>query len=542
MNFKNIILIFIFSLFCIPQTDAQKLLSVKKSEFVTASDKSPLAYSKIKKAIDLFEEDANSTDQCIALFLEAYKNNKGNAELNYNLGICYLFSNQKEKSTKYLETAYQLNPMLSKDLCFYIGLSYQYRSEFNKAIELFNKNIENEIKIKGEKNKNLIELCEKHINECRNGIHLQSLPASYSISLLNDKVNSRFNDLNPVKVDHVFYFSSQRKLNSSSKSIEKVYSVSTDQDGFQDVKIENIPFDEILNVALVDCIGNNTFAFYAGIDNGGDIYTAEKKDNKWTAVKAIKGVNTLSSREASACIAGNELYFVSDRSGSYGACDIFFCTKIKGGNWSVPKNIGLHINTPFDEADVFVTKDGKELFFNSKGHNSMGGYDIFKCERLQNGGWSDPVNMGAPVNSPYNDIQYFKSDDGEAFFSSERGAGGYDIYSTAKIVKPAKETLLAKEKPAPKKLVPQAPKQVAPELIYRIQILACKNAAPAEELYKIYSGNEVIAHQFLSGWHKYAIGQFKTYRKAEQFKDSCGVSGAFIVLFKNGEPIDLSSL
>ena len=541
MNFKNIILIFIFSLFCIAKADAQNLLSVKKSEFVNAKDKSAIAYVKIKKAMDLYKQDANATEQCISLFLEAYKLNKSNAELNYNIGICYLLGNEKEKARQYLDKAYELNPMVSKDLCFYIGLSYQYQSQFIKAIRMFNKNIENEIRKRGEKNKSLIELCEKHINECKSGIHLQSLPAKHSISRLDENVNSRFNDLNPVKVGNVFYFSSQRKINAGSKLIEKVYSVSTDKDGFKDVKMENIPFDDILNVALVDPISNNTFAFYAGIDNGGDIYTAQKKAGKWTAVKAIKGVNALSSREASACIAGNELYFVSDRNGSYGACDIYFCTKIKGGNWSVPKNIGLHINTPFDEADVFVTADGKELFFNSKGHNSMGGYDIFRCERLANGGWSNPENMGAPVNSPFNDIQYFKTAEGEAFFSSERGAG-YDIYRLEKIVQPAKEIALAKEMPAKEKYVAPAPKQVVPELIYRIQILACKNAAPAEELYKIYSGNEIIAHQFLSGWHKYAIGQFKTYREAEKFKKSCGVAGAFIVLFKNGEPIDISSL
>lgn len=548
MNLKNTFLLLILSLFIMAEAGAQNLLSIKKNEFLNKNEKSQAAYTGIKKAMDLFEQEDRQINNCISLLLNANKINSSNAELNYNIGICYLESSNKPKALQYFLKAGEINPELSNDLYYFTGLSYQYRSQFMDAIKMFNKNIEHEINLRAAKNAVLIELCEKHIGECKNALHLQASPVNKKIIPLNDKVNSQYNDLNPIKKGNEFYFSSQRKSSAQSKKMERVYSLSKDSDGFEDFKMENIAIDNILNIALVDCIDNSTFAFYAGTDGGGDIYTASKKQGKWSAIQAISGVNTLSSREASACISGRELYFVSNRNGSYGECDIYYCTKIKGGKWSVPKNIGLHINTPFDEADVFVTANGKELFFNSKGHNSMGGYDIFKCDRLADGSWSNPVNMGSPINSPYNDIQYFKSAEGEAFFSSERdgGMGGYDIYaiedmapakSIAKKDDAVKDSSLSKAKPVKKEYV-----ATPPELIYRIQILACKNAAPADALYKIYSGDKLIAHQFLNGWHKYAIGQFQTYREAKKFKESCGVSGAFIVLFKNGEPIDISSL
>lgn len=544
MNLKNIIILMIFSLLCLSKTNGQKLLSVKKSDFVNKSEKSIVAYSKIKEAISLSQQETDNTNKCLPLLLQAYKYKETNPELNYNIGVCYLNSDSKEKAAKYLLEAYELDLTVSKDLCYQIGLSLQYQSKFLKAIKMYQHNVETIVNERGDKNKIIIELCEKHISECKNGLALQAAPLTEQVNLLDDKINSRYNDLNPIEKGNTFYFSSQRLKNTKGKLLEKVYSVTTDKDGFRDLKKENIPFGKYANVAMVDFQGDNEYIFYTGINGGGDFVLARQKAGKWIQNGTLASVNSASSRESSACIAGDELYFVTDRQGTAGKCDIYRCSKNKDGKWSKPENIGLDINTEFDEADLFVTPNGKELYFNSKGHNSMGGYDIFKCDRLSNGTWSSPQNMGIPVNSPYNDIQYFKSATGKQYFSSDRsgGAGGFDIYTVEKIVeekiadtKMPESITVAKEKPAVKKAV----KEVVPELIYRIQILACKNEANVDELYKIYNGKELIEQQFLNGWNKYAIGKFKTYNEAEKFKNSCGIEGAFIVLFQNGVPVKI---
>lgn len=544
MNFKNIIVLLICFLVSISHANGQNLLSVKKNDFVNTSEKSILAYSKINKAISLHLLTPDKVDNSLPLFLQAYAYKSTNPELNYNIGVCYLNSDSKEKAAKYLQEAYKLNNEVNEDICYQIGLCYQYESEFLKAIKMFQHNVEIIINARGNKNKMLIEYCEKHINECINALTIQTLPITQAVSLLDDKVNSKYNDLNPIEKANTFYFSSQRIPSSKNGLLEKVYSVSTDINGDRELKKENILFGKYANVAMVAFQGDEEYIFYSGINGGGDCFLAKQKTGRWYKNGSLTSINSISSREASACIAGNELYFVSDREGSLGECDIYYCTKDDSGKWSKPINIGPHINTKYDEADLFVTPDGKELYFNSKGHDTMGGYDIFKCVRLSNGGWSNPVNMGIPINSPYNDIQYFKSETGKEYFASERsgGAGGFDIYSIGKIIEPKiddtktlESEVIAKKKPAVKKVV----KEVIPELIYRVQILACKKEANPKELYKIYSGKEPIEQQFLYGWNKYAIGKFKTYKEATTFRDLCNINGAFIVLFKNGKPLKI---
>ena len=552
MNFKNIIVLLIFPLFSLSHANGQELLSVKKIDFVNKSEQSNLAYSKINQAMGLHLQKPDKVDKYLPLFLEAYKYKTTSAELNYNIGVSYLIGNSKEKAGKYLLEAYKLNNTVSNDICYQIGLSHQYHSEFLKAIKMFQHNVELIVNARGDKNKGLIETCEKHINECINGLALQASPTHQTVSLLDDKVNSEYNDLNPIEEGNTFYFSSQRTVNSSDKLLEKVYSVSTDMDGNRNLKKENIPFGKYANVAMDALQGNHEYIFYSGINGGGDFILAKQTAGRWIANGNLPTVNSPASRESSACIAGNELYFVSNRTGSIGECDIYYCTKGKNGEWSKPKNIGSKINTIYNEADLYVTPDGKELYFNSKGHDSMGGFDIFKCVRLSNGKWSSPVNMGIPVNSPYNDIQYFKSKTGEQYFSSERngGAGGFDIYTVGKVKEPTvadtktqdlEKTTSSQDMTWAQDAhgIEQAVKEAIPELIYRIQILACKNEVNVDALYKIYSGRESIEQQYLDGWYKYAVGKFKSYKKAEIFKDSCSINGAFIVLFKNGLPLKL---
>lgn len=130
---------------------------------------------------------------------------------------------------------------------------------------------------------------------------------------------------------------------------------------------------------------------------------------------------------------GSEELFIS----SYGndeknGKDIFRCKKLPNGEWGPPQNLGATINTPFDEDFPFMHADGKTLYFSSKGHNSMGGYDVFKSVYdSASGSWSVPVNMDFAVSTPDDDI-FFMPDSGKtyAYFASKRNssAGRVDVY------------------------------------------------------------------------------------------------------------------
>jgi len=101
------------------------------------------------------------------------------------------------------------------------------------------------------------------------------------------------------------------------------------------------------------------------------------------------------------------------------------------GNWSPPTNIGPMVNTKYDEVDLFLHPDGRTVYFSYKGHNTMGGYDIFKTTKDKDGNWSTPINMGYPINTPLDDAFFVTTASGKtAYFASVRpeGKGLHDIY------------------------------------------------------------------------------------------------------------------
>jgi outer membrane protein OmpA-like peptidoglycan-associated protein len=134
------------------------------------------------------------------------------------------------------------------------------------------------------------------------------------------------------------------------------------------------------------------------------------------------------------CISSDEstLYFISsNKKEGYGGTDIYISRKNERGKWNKPENAGNVINTFFDELGVSLGPNDSVLYFSSKGHNSMGGYDVFKSTLSDVGLWSKPINLGYPVNTPNDDIFYSEVPGGKnAYYSSNResGLGGMDIY------------------------------------------------------------------------------------------------------------------
>src|SRR5690606_23490736 len=146
------------------------------------------------------------------------------------------------------------------------------------------------------------------------------------------------------------------------------------------------------------------------------------------------GIINSSFEEKSITISkdGKTLYFSSNRPGGLGGTDLYKATKDAKGEWTNVKNLGPTINTPFDEEGPFIDYDMVTLYFSSKGHKNMGSYDIFKSvyDPVKND-WSEPENLGYPINTPDDDIFYVVSADGKrAYYSSVRddGLGYTDIY------------------------------------------------------------------------------------------------------------------
>lgn len=174
-------------------------------------------------------------------------------------------------------------------------------------------------------------------------------------------------------------------------------------------------------------------------DPDGNIYESVLLGDEWSEpIKLPEPINS-SKHESSASISpdGRTIYFVSNRKGGQGKLDIWLCHQDNKGNWGKAENLGEIINTSDDEEGVFIHPDGKSLYFSSKGHNTTGGFDIYKSI-FENGSWSLPVNLGTEINTPEDDLFFTLTADGKT---------GY--YSTAYLgnIK-AKGTTVSKEKTA----------------------------------------------------------------------------------------------
>jgi outer membrane protein OmpA-like peptidoglycan-associated protein len=172
-----------------------------------------------------------------------------------------------------------------------------------------------------------------------------------------------------------------------------------------------------------------------GIAGGCDIWQAIVKGDKIDRIQAVEGLvnSDYWDGQASVSCDGQTMYFASQRPGGVGGADIWMSEKMENGFWGRPVNLGSKINTEGHEQAPYITDDGQTLYFASSGHPGMGEEDIYMSWKDdQTGQWSVPINLGPPINTGYRETGFFLSPDGRSgYFSSDRagGLGGLDIYN-----------------------------------------------------------------------------------------------------------------
>ncbi len=201
----------------------------------------------------------------------------------------------------------------------------------------------------------------------------------------------------------------------------------------------NTPSNEALLSIAPDGKTVYLFGNYADSKGGGDIFVSTHTDSGWTIPKNIGPPISSNYWDVDAYISNNGkyLFFTSSRPADSTAAggknaDIF--VSVWGDStWGKPINLGPTINTPLIDRHPFFHPDGKTLYFCSQGHNSMGGFDIFKSIKLSDSwtDWSTPENIGPPINSKNDDLFYSISTLGDyVYFSTKRpdSYGGFDLY------------------------------------------------------------------------------------------------------------------
>ncbi len=165
------------------------------------------------------------------------------------------------------------------------------------------------------------------------------------------------------------------------------------------------------------------------------VATRETTDDPWSAGVNLGSTVNTPQNEAYPSISadGLFLYFSSDRPGGSGGCDLWVTTRTTtNDDWSTPVNLGLTVNSPSFEARPSISRDNRILFFQSNRPGGFGSTDLWMTKwSTISGTWGQPVNLGAPINSPYDEGGVsISADTSGIYFHSNRpgGYGGWDLY------------------------------------------------------------------------------------------------------------------
>jgi hypothetical protein len=314
-------------------------------------------------------------------------------------------------------------------LNFYLARCYHLTYNFEAAIDYYKREFDNATHAGDTV---YARKLGKYIDECQSGTELMlNKKDSKSVSRLPSGVNSSWSDYAAYITEdgtHTF-FTSERPINGKREPDDNIFFSVKNGGGWDEAKAIEFPVNAGKGNAVAGLFSFNDLKIYVWSDeNNGDIYFSSFDGMKWSASAPVTDMINSPAEESSICFttSGDTVYFVSDRPGVIGGKDIFYSIR-DSNQWMEPVNMGETINTPFNEESVFVNHD--TLYFSSQGHDSMGGYDIFRSVRTGNT-WGKPENAGYPVNSTYDDLFYNSSGE-SAFFSSDRpgGLGKSDIYS-----------------------------------------------------------------------------------------------------------------
>ncbi|MDX1907295.1 MAG: OmpA family protein [Bacteroidia bacterium] len=395
------------------------------------------------------------------LYQQVLNEDPNNFEAAYQLGRINNYFKKYEESLRWYRKASEIAPDRNDTLYLQIGLAYKILGNYRKSRETL-QDFQKRHKVRDE----YYERAELEIKGC--DIAEAALAGQPSHRVKPASFNSAAGDRFPTyfdqrQEDKYLTFASERPLAKGKSKTNIVTGEPKDSDIYLVVRendsvfgTEVVPFPK----KLINTKGNDGPASFTGdgltmyftVCNGKDnpdgcsIYESrynpvKKQWGKAVFVEALAGkkevvinsrgktkmVNT-DDRQPYVTPDGRSLFFVSNRPGGKGGFDVWFSRKT-GAGWSTPENVQV-LNSPFNEATPMVNSTGNKLYFASEGLGGFGGFDLYAAEGAV-GNWGEPVNLGAPLNSSYNDLGgYWMPGDSVLYFTSDRtgGVGSYDIY------------------------------------------------------------------------------------------------------------------
>ncbi len=429
-----------------PEIDNKKVMK----KFNKAMDMSPKSKESYKLLLEIVKLEP---DFAQALYILA-DINKGKAKRStQNPQSRKKYEN---RAINYYEKVIESCPAFDKYYSyFYVGKFNYERNEFDKAYKYLNLFIDNNAVDQKE-----IASAKKMQKEMKIYLDLISNPVPFQPTILEGVSTNTDEFLPLISPDGEYIFFTHRfletdKYTTIQKQVEH-FSISKrieDTDGLELYEKGNsmpIPFNQGQRQgAAAITIDNNhifmTICQFTDITGQAyencDIYSSDFENGTWTDFRNLgPNINNENTWESQPSISadGKSLFFASMRESNIGfkdgnyTCDIYMSQIDEDGNWQKAENLGPTINTAGNEKSPFLHSDSKTLYFASDGRIGVGGYDIYYTKQINEKKWSEPTNIGYPINTKEDDLGFIVSTNGKkAYFSSNKlnGSGGWDIYS-----------------------------------------------------------------------------------------------------------------
>ena len=341
------------------------------------------------------------------------------------IGTANLKIGNKTKGIEAFEQSLQINPNYPRSINIYFALGEINFKEGNyqesiTSLESFLKKVSKDTKKKIE--------AENYINNANFALTAISNPFDYNQRPLKDHANYLKLQYFPVLTvdEKTLIFTGRKGL--KPRDDENIYISHKDEAGDWTIPGSvsnniNTPLNEGACTISAD---GRTLIFTACNGRKGygscDLYVSYKIGDSWIAPENMGATINSSSWDVQPSLSadGRGLYFVSTRKGGEGGKDIWYAEMDLKGKWQLPINMGEEVNSSEDEISPFIHVNGESLFFSSRGHVGLGGYDIFKSEKIKDSIWSKPVNLGYPLNDNKDQVSlYISSNGAKGYYTME---------------------------------------------------------------------------------------------------------------------------
>lgn len=387
------------------------------------------------------------------IFAELYKVHDDYAPMNWKYGASLLNLNQQRALAIALLEQSMNDGEIEARYHFARALHRSY--ELDEAIRHFTVYNQEENKEIGN------AIVDRNIQMCQRAKRLLANPIDVRIQNLGPAVNTAGKEYVPIVTadGSELYFTSRREDSTAQlkdpndEYYEDIYTSTRNDGEWLDATNVGIPVNSETHDATVALSADgSTMIIYRTNENltGGDLYLSEKRNGSWGKPKKLGPQINSDFQEASACLSADAtlMIFSSNRPGGHGGKDLYRVRRLPNGEWSQPKNLGPNINSTYDDDAPFLDIDGSTLYFSSTGHATIGGYDIFTSQKLDDETWGTPENIGYPLNTVDDDI-YLTVDAGgrRGYYSSEQrnGFGQLDIYQVDFIYRQQKTMVIKGE-------------------------------------------------------------------------------------------------